>query len=99
MVVSIGKKPPLLSCAEVLEEYKHPELIHPATGKHIELDVYVSGLNLAFEYQGEQHYQAKHWVSDLVSQQQRDSEKQIACKKVGNQISRVGKCVCDGFRL
>lgn len=52
------------------------------SGRPIELDVYLPELQLAFEYQGEQHYKPLHWVSDLTAQQKRDYEKQEACKKV-----------------
>lgn len=49
----------------------------------MELDVYIEALNLAFEYQGQQHYYPIHWIGkSLKHQQSRDQEKKVACKKV-----------------
>jgi len=49
----------------------------------MELDVWIEALQLAVEYQGEQHYKPIYWkTNDLPQQQRRDQEKRIACKQV-----------------
>lgn len=47
----------LLPDCEIIEEYKSSELTFPETSLPIELDVFVPKLNIAFEYQGKQHYE------------------------------------------
>lgn len=36
--------------------YKHPEIRHPNSGRKVEYDIFIEGLDAAIEYQGEQHY-------------------------------------------
>lgn len=36
--------------------YKHPEIRHPSSGRKVEFDIFIEGLDAAIEYQGEQHY-------------------------------------------
>lgn len=73
-----------LSLIEIFEEYKHTELPHSASGLAMELDVYAPELQLALEYQGEQHYKAIYWVYDFEAQKQKDEQKRQACKKVNS---------------
>lgn len=47
----------------------------------MELDIYIPELDIGFEYQGKQHYEAIYWVSDFTAQKQRDDEKVQACKQ------------------
>ena len=52
----------------------------------MELDIYIDALQLALEYQGEQHYKPiYHWSgTDFATQQIRDEEKRKACNQVTN---------------
>ena len=54
----------------------------------LELDGYCEDLNLAFEYQGEQHYKSWGWITDedVASQQQRDELKAKRCASKGVQL-------------
>ena len=48
----------------------------------MELDIFLPELDLAFEYQGEQHFMSfSHWAGDdgLKNIQDRDAEKRAAC--------------------
>jgi hypothetical protein len=53
----------LFSCSqalltlEVFEDYQHTDLTFPKSKFSMQLDVFVPDLNLAFEYNGRQHYQ------------------------------------------
>lgn len=54
--------------------------------ERLELDVYVSDLNLAFEYQGQQHFKAiKAWGGEkaLIDLKERDKRKAMICKEKG----------------
>ena len=50
---------------------------------NLQLDVFVSSLNLAFEYQGEQHFEQRFLFKPLIKQQETDQEKRIACSENG----------------
>lgn len=63
--------------------YKHPQLIRD-TSHTMELDFYVPDLELAFEYQGAQHYSATYQNTiSLPAQKKKDEEKRQACKQHG----------------
>jgi hypothetical protein len=51
-------------------------IINPDTGSALELDIYFSDLNLAFEFHGRQH-------KTDVEQRRRDAFKRASCKKKG----------------
>jgi len=58
--------------------------MNPETGKRLELDGYCRKLNLAFEYQGEQHYQTSslfHSLRGLKEQKKADQVKRELCEK------------------
>ena len=65
----------------VYENYKHP-LFKFQTEYLMELDVYLPSLNLALEYQGEQHYSAIYALGDQKTSVDRDQQKLEACKAV-----------------
>ncbi|MDC0556926.1 zinc-ribbon domain-containing protein [Candidatus Poseidoniaceae archaeon] len=70
---------------EILFDYKHPELIFPS-GWRMELDIWLPRIQLALEYQGQQHYDSSYWhesTDRFESQQKRDEEKRIECGKIG----------------
>jgi hypothetical protein len=42
---------------DVIMKYKHQDLQHATQNKKLEYDIFIPSLSLAFEYQGEGHYQ------------------------------------------
>jgi hypothetical protein len=79
---------------ETISQHRDDTLRFSHTNHKMELDIWVPELNLAFEYQGEQHYQ-EFWRGvkqtsgrqNLESQRLRDEEKRQACKE--NQIALI----------
>lgn len=61
--------------------------------KPLELDFYIHNLNLAFEYDGEQHYDRKIceevFKSDFEAQKQRDKNKDLTCRRKNIKLIRV----------
>jgi hypothetical protein len=47
----------ILLGGDVWFNYRHPSLFYRKSGKFMELDVFVPSLNIAFEYQGLQHFE------------------------------------------
>ena len=47
------------------------------------MDIFIPSKQLAFEYQGEQHYYDIYALGNLWSQKSKDEEKRIACKDKG----------------
>jgi len=62
---------------EFIENYR-PDWMHG-----LELDFYFPGVQVAFEFQGDQHYVPAFGVQPWQSQQQRDLEKKELCKRWG----------------
>jgi hypothetical protein len=76
----------LLPDCEVIRHYR------PTCLNGLELDVYVPALNLAFEYQGQQHFHpVKAWggLKSLGIQKSRDGTKIELCKKSGIRLVHV----------
>lgn len=58
----------------------------------LELDVYVVGANIGFEYQGIQHYEPQeHWggLNALARTQERDAEKARRCSEHGTRLIEI----------
>lgn len=84
-------------CRRFLNEEKCRYIFEQLTGKlfptdnsalgcRLQLDGYCQELNLAFEYQGRQHYELVAWNKDikvLKGQQKRDRKKKKLCKEKG----------------
>lgn len=65
--------------------YKHDRIRYPGSNKRMELDIFLPGLALAFEYQGEQHFMPiPGWGGEekLKLVQERDAFKRRACTKL-----------------
>jgi hypothetical protein len=89
-------------CREILESttglkfYKNTMVL----GNRWELDGYCQELNLAFEYHGEQHYEADCYFNlkkdgGLQKQQLRDQEKRLRCQELGIKLIEIPYFVED----
>lgn len=67
---------------QILEDYRHPQLRYQS-GAAAELDLFLPQLNLAFEYQGEQHYHDLPMFGPLELYRLRDSDKVQLCADAG----------------
>jgi hypothetical protein len=68
---------------EIQWNFKHSEIRFSQTQRSMELDIFISSLRLAIEYQGEQHFfPVSSWggIPALNRLRQRDEEKRKACK-------------------
>jgi len=81
--------------SEIHYDFKHHDLRYSESNYPMELDIWLPKENLAFEYQGEQHYidvgEMKGWdlSSGLHELQSRDQEKREACQKAGIKLIEI----------
>lgn len=79
----------LILLRSVREVFEDEVVLHRYRGKEmqrLELDIFVPGKKLAFEYQGEQHFEhLRHWHDEAgyLQQQQRDERKRRLCAFLG----------------
>jgi len=74
----------------IKHKHKHETMRFSKTNKKMELDIFIPSLKLAFEYQGEQHFET-FWQGtikltenqSLEANQHRDKEKRNACNNHG----------------
>jgi hypothetical protein len=78
-----------LSENDIQHNYKHPSLLSPQSTRTMEFDIYIPSLSLAFEYQGEHHYQFHYLYGDPLVHQQRDEEKRKLSKQIGITLIEV----------
>ncbi len=71
-----------LKFSEISENYLHEELRFKS-GHKMELDLFIPNLNLAFEYQGEQHYYDVYAMGPQWQYSMRDEEKRHSCHQKG----------------
>ena len=68
---------------EIIEDYFHQEVTR-ISGYPVQFDVFIPSKNIAFEYQGQQHYEdSPASFSSLELYKSRDLEKQQICKEKG----------------
>ncbi len=82
----------IFSSYDVKWDFKHPQMRFVRTDYRMELDIFIPALNLAFEYQGEQHsLPVEIWggLPALEECQRRDKEKRKACKEHGITLIEV----------
>jgi hypothetical protein len=79
----------LFSDQHILEDFRHPQL--RIGRQRLELDLFLPGLNLAFEYQGEQHYSdlSPSAFSPLELYEERDRIKKQLCRDLGISLVQV----------
>src|SRR5690348_14990287 len=73
----------------MIENYICNTLKSDHTVKAIELDIYLQSKQLAFEYQGEQHYFDVYALGSKWYQTQRDQEKKTMCNENGITLIEV----------
>lgn len=95
-------------CRQILESIFHQPfpsirpswLINPVSGNRLELDGYNPNLCIAFEYQGEQHYNFNAHYHDnnyikFLQQQERDKFKSKKCVELGIHLIEIPYTVAD----
>ena len=67
----------------------NPEWLKGRSGRTLELDGYNASHQVAFEYQGQHHYQPLHGSVELLAIKRRDERKRVACYRHGVTLIRV----------
>ncbi|GAM17741.1 hypothetical protein SAMD00019534_009160 [Acytostelium subglobosum LB1] len=69
---------------EVIEEYRDLARLRytNSTNFGFQLDFYIPSLNVAFEYQGKQHFQDTRLYGDAKIYRDRDAEKRVICNQL-----------------
>jgi len=78
----------LPSDIELIEEYVHP-VMKFRSGSPMVFDIYIAAFNLAFEYNGYQHYYDHYLFGNVNSHKLRDTERHNACKSKGITLIEV----------
>lgn len=77
---------------QLLPEYEIVRHLRPKWLERLELDIFISELNVGIEYQGQQHFQAVEvWggTPALSSLQERDARKRVLCSENGVTLIEV----------
>eukprot|EP01127_Copromyxa_protea_P011527 TRINITY_DN2901_c0_g2_i3.p1 TRINITY_DN2901_c0_g2~~TRINITY_DN2901_c0_g2_i3.p1 ORF type:complete len:393 (-),score=41.56 TRINITY_DN2901_c0_g2_i3:26-1204(-) len=74
---------------QILEDHKHPDLKFRNSGRKMELDIFLPEMNLAFEYQGHQHFHSSKKFGSVDTRRVRDEEKRKACLDEGTTHSFI----------
>jgi len=81
----------LLPNEELIEDYVHPSFLHEEFENAVS-DIYLPSLKLAFEYQGQQHYEENITVFNIkesVNRVQKEKLKQRICQQLGITVVEV----------
>src|SRR5690348_4099488 len=78
-----------MEMAEVKENYIDKGMVSERSERWLELDVYVPKCNIAFEYQGQNHYFDIYSMGSKWSQRLRDTEKRGICQGRGITLIEV----------
>jgi hypothetical protein len=68
---------------EILLRYKHPSMKYSASGKLMELDLFIPSRALAIEYQGRFHYEYTTLSGTPHEAKKKDEEKERVAKELG----------------
>lgn len=71
------------------EDYRHPDLENEKGDYSLELDIFLPKEKLAFEYQGEGHFEDIFAIGKNWRIKQRDSHKRISCEKLNITLVEV----------
>jgi len=73
----------LFPSEQVLMDFRHAGMLFSRSQHKMQLDIFIPTLQLAFEYQGGQHYTQHYLFGNPFQLHIRDKEKQAACERLG----------------